>query len=96
MVVADTTGTHMCNTHSIKNNSSSLQVRTCMSVSLFYILVFTASSMVRYVRDSALHKTLEWLEHNVRVPLQGSYFDIYVASPAKHAYMGYTQLDKTI
>ena len=52
--------------------------------------------MVRYVRDSALHKTLEWLEHHVRVPLQGSYFDIYVASPAKHAYMGYTKLDKTI
>ena len=50
--------------------------------------------MVRNTRNWALHKTLEWLEHNVRVPLQGSYFDIYVASPAKDAYMEYTQLDK--
>ena len=52
--------------------------------------------MVRYVRDTVVHKTLEWLEYNIRLPLQGSYFDIYIASPAKTAYMGYTHLDKQI
>ena len=29
---------------------------------------------------------LVWLEKNVRKPLEGSYFDQYVASPAKKVY----------
>lgn len=46
------------------------------------------------IQKSMLHKSLVWLEHNIRVPLQGSYFDIYIALPAKNAYTAYTQLDK--
>jgi len=45
-------------------------------------------------RNSALHKTLEWLECNIRVPLEGSLFDIYVASPAKTVYVKLSGLDK--
>lgn len=33
-----------------------------------------------------LHSTLSWLEVNVRKPLEGSYFDIYIASPLKKVY----------
>lgn len=29
---------------------------------------------------------LFWLETNVRKPLEGSYFDLYIASPAKKIY----------
>jgi len=29
---------------------------------------------------------LSWLETNVRKPLEGSYFDKYIASPAKKIY----------
>ena len=51
--------------------------------------------MVKIInRNSALHKTLEWLEHNIRLPLEGSLFDIYVASPAKTAYVQLSGLDK--
>ena len=49
---------------------------------------------VMIIQKSTLHKALVWLEYNVRVPLQGSYFDIYIALPAKNAYTAYTQLDK--
>ena len=32
---------------------------------------------------SSLHATLVWLEHNVRRPLEGSAFDVVVATPLK-------------
>ena len=50
--------------------------------------------MVRYVRDTLLHKILEWLEKNVRLPLEGTAFDNYVATPLKIKYMGYTQMQR--
>ena len=50
--------------------------------------------MVRYVRDTVLHKILEWLEKNVRLPLEGTAFDNYVATPLKTRYMGYTQMQR--
>ena len=53
-----------------------------------------AQPMVRWVKDTVLHKILEWLEKNVRVPLEGTAFDNYVATPLKTRYMGYTQMQR--
>ena len=36
----------------------------------------------------APHATLVWLEHNVRRPLEGSAFDVVVATPLKELYCG--------
>lgn len=50
--------------------------------------------MVRYARNTLLHKILAWLEKNVRVPLEGTAFDNYVATPLKAEYMGYARMQK--
>lgn len=34
-----------------------------------------------------LHVTLEWLEKNIRKPLEGTWFDKWIASPAKNYYV---------
>ena len=33
-----------------------------------------------------LHSILVWLEDNVRKPLEGTSFDVYIAKPLKDAY----------
>jgi len=33
-----------------------------------------------------LHVLLVWLEENVRKPLQGTKFDVYIAKPLKDVY----------
>tara|TARA_B100001758_G_scaffold247398_1_gene265064 strand:+ start:488 stop:643 length:156 start_codon:yes stop_codon:yes gene_type:complete len=38
-----------------------------------------------------VHACLQWLETHVRVPLAGSAFDKYIATPAKEAYCGVTK-----
>ena len=38
-----------------------------------------------------VHACLQWLETHVRVPLAGSAFDRYIATPAKEAYCGVTK-----
>jgi len=45
-------------------------------------------------QNSTLHKSLQWLETNVRLPLKDTYFDIYVALPLKNTYKKYTYRDK--
>ena len=35
---------------------------------------------------ACVHACLQWLETHVRVPLAGSAFDKYIATPAKEAY----------
>lgn len=40
---------------------------------------------------ACVHACLQWLETHVRVPLAGSAFDKYIASPAKEAYCGATK-----
>jgi len=40
-----------------------------------------------------LHPLLQWLETNVRKPLEGSTFDKVIASPAKKMYQQMRKLD---
>lgn len=35
---------------------------------------------------ACMHACMQWLETHVRVPLAGSAFDKYIATPAKEAY----------
>ena len=43
-----------------------------------------------------LHSTLLHLEHKVRKPLEGSNFDIYIASPAKQSYLHFCRWRKQV
>ena len=36
-----------------------------------------------------LHSVLVWLENNVRKPIEGSTFDVYVTKPLKDMYCDY-------
>ena len=38
------------------------------------------------IEKQNFHAKLVWLEENIRKPLQGSLFDIWVASPVKKIY----------
>ena len=40
-----------------------------------------------------LHSSLVWLEENVRKPLQGTLFDVYVATPSKNLYKRIRRLE---
>lgn len=42
---------------------------------------------------SFLHPLLQWLETNVRKPLEGSTFDKVIATPAKKLYIQTRKLD---
>lgn len=38
-------------------------------------------------------KVVRWLEENVRKPIEGSWFDIWIAKPAKEYYIGAKRLE---
>ena len=75
----------------IPNVSFNMLLRVCWQSSTIKLSLL---AMVRYVRDTLLHKILEWLEKHVRLPLEGTAFDNYVATPLKTKYLGYTQMQR--